>query len=279
MSTFNRDASQADLVEAFERDGYLVIEGALDRAEAERYRRRILSLLPEDLTLPSWWESRFGRIKPLHEDGGQTYDQPELLPIFQNEAMYDVVRRILRSDELRVFDGSIGITLRHDRGESPLSQRIHTDHSIPTDVDRFRDDLSELELGGCFYLTDVEPQGGGISLLPGGHRVVMEQGGAPGGRQLHSNWTDIKGLPDLVEITGRAGDFVLLHPLMPHAASHNRRETTRVVQFLRWVRMDYPHGRAERPRSGKYSDEQLAVLTPLGRRLLGVDPWHTAVGA
>ena len=90
----------------------------------------------------------------------------------------------------------------------------------------------------------MESGGGGISLLSGGHHVVMEQGGAPGGRKLHANWSDIKGLPDLVEITGRAGDFVLLHPLMPHAASHNRRETTQVVQFLQWVRMDHPYGRA-----------------------------------
>lgn len=272
-------ASETDLAAAFERDGYVVVPGALSRDDAEIYRRRILRLLPDDLTLPPAWESRYGRIKPLHPDGNQTYDGPEFLPLFQNPILYRLATRILRTHRLRVFDGSVGITLRHDRGESPLSQRIHTDNSVPKDADQFRFDLPELEIGGCYYLTDVEPQGGGIALLPGGHRRVEADARASAqGRQLHAGWSDIKGYPDLTEVTGKAGDFVLLHPLMPHAATHNRRSTTRVVQFLRWVRYDHPYGRAAAVPPDTYDQRQLAVLDPLGRKLLGIDPWEQDEG-
>ena len=70
----------------------------------------------------------------------------------------------------------------------------------------------------------------------------------------------------------RAGDFALLHHLMPHGASHNRRPTTRVAQFLRFVRDDQPHGYGSQP-PRPYNAAQLGAITPLGRRLLGLDSW------
>jgi ectoine hydroxylase-related dioxygenase (phytanoyl-CoA dioxygenase family) len=76
-----------------------------------------------------------------------------------------------------------------------------------------------------------------------------------------------------VEVTGEAGDFALLHHLMPHGASHNRRSTPRVAQFLRWVRDDHPHDRGEVPRADRYNSRQLEAVGPLGRKLLGVDSW------
>ncbi|MFE7676268.1 phytanoyl-CoA dioxygenase family protein [Streptomyces albidoflavus] len=265
-------------VDSFHRDGYLVLKGVIDKDQAETYRRHILKKVPADLTLPAAWQSRFGRIKPLQPNGEETFADPELLPLFQNERLYRAARRLLRTDRLRVFDGSLSITLRHDRGETPYSQRIHLDVRVPVEAAQFRLDLPETELAGCFYLTDVERNGGGIRLVPGGHRMVMEEAAAhPSGRQLHSKWTDIKGYPDPVEIVGEAGDFVLTHFLMPHTASHNRLTTTRVAQFLRWARHDHPYGLADPPEPDAYHAAQRSVLTPLGERLLGLAPWDADV--
>ncbi len=79
--------------------------------------------------------------------------------------------------------------------------------------------------------------------------------------------------PPTIEITGEAGDFIMLHYLMPHAASNNRNPQPHVAQFTRFNREDhrhYPLGLAE---PSRYNDLQLQVMTSLGRRLLGVDPW------
>ncbi|MGP3970069.1 hypothetical protein [Streptomyces sp. 6N223] len=73
-------------------------------------------------------------------------------------------------------------------------------------------------------------------------------------------------------MTGPAGSFALLHHLMPHGASHHRRPATRIAQFMRHVRVPHPHG-ADRPQPPeRYDAAQLAAMTPLTRRLLGVDP-------
>lgn len=129
------------------------------------------------------------------------------------------------------------------------------------------------QVGGCYYFTDVEPEGGGIHVVPGGHRVVEEEARAdPRGRHLHEGWRQLDHL-DSVEVTGQAGDFALLHHLMPHGASHNHRPTPRVAQFLRYVREDHRHGSGGRPGADRYSARQIGAMDGLTRRLLGVDPW------
>jgi hypothetical protein len=280
------DVELDELAERFQRDGYVVVPGAVSTEDARHFRDAILGLIPSDLSLPARWLSSYGRIKPLHSDGDQTYDIPQLLPSWQNEPLYRLVRRLLGSGRLRVFDGSLAITLRHDPGRRPLWQeddagtgRVHIDTGVPRDRDDFRLDERELEVGGCYYFTDVAPGGGGICVIPGGHRWVAERASAaPGGRHLYRDWTEITDTPPLVEVVGKAGDFVLLHHLMPHTISHNRSATTRVAQFLRWVREDNPYGIAGPVDPGQYAAPQRAVLTELGRRLLGIDPWPAGDG-
>ena len=261
-------------VEQFWEQGYFLVKGVLSRAEAEYYRNLILGLVPPNLDIPEHWHAADGRIKPIYTPGNHTFDAPDFLPLFQNEKLYAVVAQLLQSYKLRTFDGSVGITVRNDlHRDTPLSQTLHVDASVPTDIDNFLFTLNEVQLGGCYYLTDVFPDGGGIHVVPGGHRIVESEARAdPRGRHLHEDWKQIHHLRS-IEVTGQAGDFALLHHLMPHGASHNRRPTARVAQFLRYVREDHPHGEGTRPVDGRYNHLQLAAMSELGRKLLGVDPW------
>ncbi len=259
--------------------GYVVVRGILSVEEAGRARRAILALLPEDLSLPPQWRSWMGRIKPYDASGSDTVDTPELLPLFANERLYIAAAQLLGSPRLRVFDGSVGITLRNEApSDTPRSQTLHIDASVPDDVDDFLGTLEEVQVGGCYYLTDVEPGGGGLHVVPGGHRIVAEEAAkVSGGRHLFANWKRIPPMRS-IEVVGRAGDFALVHHLMPHAASHNRQSTTRVAQFLRFVRTDHPHGAGALPPRA-YDAAQRAAISPLGRRLLGLDPWPNDMGS
>lgn len=261
-------------VEQFFDQGYVVVKGALGRAEAEHFRQLILGLVPPNLEIPAHWAAHEGRIKPMMTPGDHTFATVDLIPLFTNPTLYRAASQLLESYRLRVLDGSIGITLRNDaHPDTPLSQTLHIDASVPTDVDQFDFTVQELQVGGCYYLTDVAPGGGGIHVVPGGHRTVEREARAdPQGRHLHENWKRIEHLRS-VEVTGEAGDFALLHHLMPHGASHNRLPTTRVAQFLRWVREDQTHGAGRRPEPGRYNDQQVAAMGELGRQLFGVDPW------
>ncbi|MGH2354333.1 MAG: phytanoyl-CoA dioxygenase family protein [Chloroflexota bacterium] len=260
----------------YHEQGYVLVKGVLSREEAEHYRRLILEMVPRDLTIPAHWHANAGRIKPMREDGKQSFETPELLPLLCNERLYAAAVQLLGDHRLRAFDASLGITIRNDSGrDNILSQTPHLDCSVPADAP-FRFTLEEVQVGGCYYFTDVEPTGGGIHVMPGGHRWVEEtvraQGGGLSGRQLYNSWKKLEGVKT-VEVTGEAGDFALLHHLMPHAASHNRTPTARVAQFTRFTRADHPHYPQKPAEPGRCSPEQLAVMTPLGRKLLGVEPW------
>ena len=233
-------------------------------------------MVPRDLTIPTHWHANAGRIKPMKADGKQSFLEPELLPLLFNERLYGTAVQLLGDHRLRSFDASLGITIRNDSGrDTILSQTPHLDCSVPGDQP-FQLTLQEVQVGGCYYFTDVLPIGGGIHVMPGGHQWVEEQvrahGGGLTGRQLFNSWkrlTEVR----TVEVTGEAGDFALLHHLMPHAASHNRLPAARVAQFTRFTRADHPHYPQQPAEPGRWSAEQLAVMTPLGRQLLGVDPW------
>jgi ectoine hydroxylase-related dioxygenase (phytanoyl-CoA dioxygenase family) len=268
--------SEAEVTHFFDQ-GYVNIKGAVGAQEVTAYARAVLDLLPRDLTIPEDWRANAARFKPYRRrpDGSSDdcVDIPELLPLFCNRRLYEVASQLLGSPRVRIYDGSVGITMRNLSGGSPRSQDLHVDASVPTEVDDFSGAAEELQVGGCLYLTDVRPDGGGIHIVPGGHRWVLETAAAngPGGRHLYQDW---KRLPERksVEVIGQAGDFAMLHHLMPHAASHNRRPEARLAVFLGYIREDHPY--AEHylvPRN--YSDAQLSALDDLGRRLLGLDPW------
>lgn len=266
-----------DEEEAFFWDqGYVLVKGALDPGDCERAGRYILDMVPRDLTIPAHWHANAGRIKPMREDGSQSFEDPALLPLLFNERLYAAAAQLLGDHRLRAFDASLGITIRNDSArDNILSQTPHLDCSVPADVP-FQLTLAEVQVGGCYYFTDVLPTGGGIHVVPGGHRWVEQtvrgHGGGLAGRQLMNSWkrvTDVQ----TVEVTGAAGDFALLHHLMPHAASHNRLPAARVAQFTRFTRADHPHYPQQPAPPGRWNADQVAVMTPLGRKLLGVDPW------
>ncbi|MBO0811488.1 MAG: phytanoyl-CoA dioxygenase family protein [Microlunatus sp.] len=264
-----------DQLAEFDEQGFVIIKNALSAEDAEAYRQSILSMMPSTLEIPPVWSAWDGRIKPMAGPEVQTFDTPELLPLMTNEKLYAAACQLLGSTALRVMDGSIGITLRNDaHSDQPLSQTLHLDASVPRSADDFTFEQQELQVGGCYYLTDVEPNGGGIHVVPGGHKIVEAEARAAGGggRHLHQDWKQIKHL-DSVEVTGQAGDFAMLHHLMPHGASHNRNPTARVAYFVRWVREDQTWGAGAKPAPHSYDDDQLAAMGDLGRKLFGVQSW------
>lgn len=251
--------------------GYVVVKGALTTEETETARRAIIDMIPRDLNIPDHYASHGGRIKPYHPDKNQSYFTPELLPLLMSENLYKAAADLFDNDFLRVGDGSVGVTLKDTAGPT-LSQGLHLDMHKPAEVSdyilRYR-----VGIGGCYYLTKVEENGAGIHIIPGAPQRIMEQvlnrpEGAP--VEFPKNFDDF---PPTMEVLGDAGDFVMMHHLMPHAASRNRRSTTRVAQFTRYRYLEREEAATPNRSEADFSPEQLAVMTPLGRKLFGLDPW------
>ncbi len=273
MPAHPRYLTEAQL-EQFWSEGYIVLKGTLDDDVVKTAREFLLDLIPRDLVIPDHYHANHGRFKPHHSDGNGSFFTPELLPLMQNEGLYGAAEDILETEHIGVWDGSAGITLRNRAMEGRL-QNLHLD-AVP----KGPEDLNEsflrtgIGIGGCYYLNKVDSEGGGIHVVPGGPNRVREiMLNEPDGLSRNNGWGHIVDFQSSMEVTGDAGDYVLMHHLMPHSASANHNAVPRIAQFTRLQPLSEEEARLAPGPARPMESEALAALTPLGRKLFRLDPW------
>eukprot|EP01050_Picozoa_sp_SAG11_P019598 SAG11_NODE_3151_length_2646_cov_4.100903_2_plen_398_part_00 len=165
------------------------------------------------------------------------------------------------------------------------------------------------KLQGVLYLSEVGADGGGFRCIPGFHRRLEEPAfraavlarraaaadNAAGGAKDLGGWLGGvgggSGSMPVVTVAGGPGDLVIWSSLLPHGNAQNTSDQPRLAQYItmrpvpptvdeaeRQTRVANWEGRISGGRGGgreKAHPEatQPAKLTPLGRRLLGADPW------
>jgi hypothetical protein len=263
-----------DQVSRFWEDGFLILEGLLDEITIAAAKQAILDLVPRDLVFDDNFASHSGRLKPHPASGGQSYYIPPLLPLMMNGALYEAMTDLFGTEYLQVRDGSVGITIK-DAGAPGLTQTLHLDMKRPEpdqlSVEHLRYDVG---MGGCYYLSDVDENGAGIHVIPGGHRMAEEiMLHEPDGLARFENWRNINDLAQSTEVTAPAGSFVLMHHMMPHGASRNKNSIPRVAQFTRFYRLTDDEARQAPGPDRALTPEAEAALTPLGRKLFRFTPW------
>ncbi|HEY0072662.1 MAG TPA: hypothetical protein VGB77_01080 [Abditibacteriaceae bacterium] len=148
------------------------------------------------------------------------------------EAICQLVGGIERIEEPRWSDGFIcNFGIGADRPWEAPSANIKGWHK---DGDFFRHflDSPEQALLVIVVWTDIEPKGGGTFIacdsVPVLARFLAErpEGVLPGGYGFQELIQECR---DFEEITGRAGDVVLLHPFVLHTVSQNHNGTARMI--------------------------------------------------
>ena len=163
---------------------------------------------------------------------------------------------------------------------------IHWD----TDIARYPD--IRFGVQGVVALADTSEEMGGFQCVPGLYRDLgpylerRRAAGADLGRVEPTGY-------DIVRVPLRAGDLVIWSTLLPHGNGENVSDRPRLAQYISmhrarpedetsrqariacWRENTHPAGRAFPGDPRRIEEQRLepAVLTPLGRRLLGLDPW------
>jgi ectoine hydroxylase-related dioxygenase (phytanoyl-CoA dioxygenase family) len=156
-------------------------------------------------------------------------------------------------------------------------------------------------LQGVLCLSDSTADHGGFHCIPGMHRDTIEWSRAPPGDRDVNTPPHLDG-QKVRAIEAKAGDLIIWHSALPHGSGVNRTDRPRLAQFIlcapagfavsgphaiddsgsalyerlrrqriaQWERRVGPLGRDLDPRELGPP----AHLTPLGRRLLGLDMWE-----
>jgi Phytanoyl-CoA dioxygenase (PhyH) len=144
-----------------------------------------------------------------------------------------------------------------------------------------------LKVQGVLYLTDTPAEQGAFTCIPGFQRKLEGWlASLPPGAEARKV---IRESSDAQPIGGKAGDLVIWHSALPHGSRPNTAQRPRLAQYITMfpARAENEEGRQRRITGwkerltglGKEQQEKehfhgrTAELTPLGRKLLGLDRW------
>jgi len=237
--------------ERFDRDGFLVIRGALTPDEAGFYRDALDRVYAA--------AGAAGRIPPggaLHQLSAVA-SCPQAAGLLDHPATFGYVWSVLGWN-IHAYHSHLDV-------HPPLTVRRRLRFEWHQDGGRQNREIEtdprpRLSVKLAYWLSDLSERGrGNLKLVPGSHRANW----IPGPPRRDVPWPDPDGA---IEVTADAGDAVLLDRRLWHARSDNYSPYTRKAMFFgytfRWIAIR-DHNEAI------WSGELAGRLSPIRRQLLG----------
>jgi hypothetical protein len=276
--------SKQDL-DFFHDDGYVVLHDAVPPENLRAVVDAVFDFLGMNPNDPDDW------YRQPHRTNG-------MVEIYQHQALWDN-RQYPRLHQAfsEIYD-TPALWVSEDR--ACMKPPMHPDHPeydhkgfTHWDVDTSKLPLP-FRVQGVLALTDTSENMGGFQCVPGFHRDldkwIAEQ---PADR--NPSVPDLDALPAGMKVTPipmKAGDLLIWDTLLAHGNGHNVSDKPRLAQYItmypvgdevqakdridRWQNREKPsYSRAfpGDPRRVEELQGETAELTPLGRKLLGLDVW------
>lgn len=268
---------------AFFRDnGYVHLRGLIPREYTDAVIEAVWEFLGMDPDDPEDW------YREPHRHGGmvELYQHPALWNNRQHPAIHQAFTEIRGTERLWVsLDRACFKAPRHPKHpEYDHKGFIHWDTDTSKPV--------TFGVQGVLYLSDTSADQGGFQCVPELFRDFDEWVKTqPVDR--HPRVPDLTGYTAR-PIPGKAGDLVIWNRMLPHGNGHNVSTRPRFAQFITMSpeRFDDEEARQHRiqcwkerlgpggdafpgdARGWEQKHGQTAELTPLGRKLLGLDRWE-----
>ncbi|MEV0645689.1 phytanoyl-CoA dioxygenase family protein [Phytomonospora sp. NPDC050363] len=210
--------------EDFERDGFIMLKGALNAEEVATYAAGIDRVYEE--------EKAAGQLSPqgsMHKLSAVT-SCPELAPLLNHPKTFPMVWSMIGWN-VHVYHSHLD---KHPPipGRRPPRFEWHQDGGRQN-RELETDPRPRLSVKLAYWLSDVsEPGRGNLKVIPGSHKANWIDG--PPKRDME--WPDP---PGAIEVTADAGDVIFFDRRIWHARSDNYSDVTRKVVFFgytpRWI--------------------------------------------
>ena len=214
--------SAADL-RHFEEHGYLVLRGAVPRAQCAAARAAIWDYLGASPDDPASW------YRPHPGKRGLMLQFSDHRALEENRHSAHI-----RHACQQLYGTSTGIYASIDKVS--FNPPETPQHSFPGSALHWDVSLQQpvpFKLQGMLYLSDCPAQHGAFHCVPGfQHRMADWLRQVPPGRQPRE-WAVDNLRP--VPVDGMAGDFIIWHQALPHCATPNRGPAPRMVQYLTYL--------------------------------------------
>ena len=264
------ESTKAELAE----NGYAVVDGVVPKPLCDAVIAAVASFLDVDPGAPATWRVAHGHgIVPLHH-------HPALWEVRQHPAVHAVFAELYGSRAL--WSSVDRASFKPPAGDEAVRvSRLHWDADP-------RQPKETAGYQGLVYLTDTDADQGAFCCAPEIYRDL------PGWLEAHrASVSDAlaEATPNATCVGGKAGSLLVWSRLMPHSSARNESTRPRWVQYVTMSPVADEAGRLELAAAfrdkrapawalrqkvpGQCNPEPgpVAELTPLGRRLAGVDQW------
>jgi hypothetical protein len=281
--------------ECFRENGYLKLENAVPVERCEAVIDDIYSFTgrtPEDPD--SWYRPPKGLDEQFSAAGAiEMYHRQSMWDVRQHPRVYQAFAELLGTERLWTSIDRVNMTppARDDHPELDAGF-VHWDvdlGEVPRPIP------SPYGVQGVVYLDDTGPEQGGFRCVPDLYGELdgewLTERRADREEPSVLTESDLEGY-EVESIPGEQGDLVIWDRMTPHGNGRNDADAPRFAQYV----LMYPEAfadvdRRERrvaawregtaPAGGAFpgdpreleAETAPADLTPLGRRLLGLDPW------
>jgi hypothetical protein len=280
MSAF----SDTDL-DFFRTNGYVIQSDAVPPENLRSVVDAIFAFLGMDPDNPEDW------YRPPHRTNG-------MVEIYQHQALWNNRQHPRVHQAFAAIYGTEKLWVSEDRAcMKPPMHPAHPDYDhkgfTHWDVDTSKLPLP-FRVQGVLALTDTAVDMGGFQCVPGFHRDLSAWiARQPAGRDPFK--PDLAALPHGMRVTPipmDAGDLLIWDTLLAHGNGHNVSAKPRLAQYItmfpvgdadqararidRWRERKKPTNERAFPGDPRLIEEvhgTTAELTPLGRKLLGLDAW------
>ncbi len=262
-------------IEFYDRNGYVVVRNAVPKENIDAVVDAIWEFLEMDPDLPDTWYPEPPRATSMTE----MYHRQAMWDNRQAPRVHEAFADVIGSDRLWVSIDRVSMNPPVRAGEWERELGLHWDMSLDRPL--------RAGVQGVLYLSDAEAGCGGFECVPGFHRRVDEWLNAlPDGVDPTD---EIRRTQEGEAVPGRVGDLVVWTTLLPHGHGMNTGTTPRLAQYIAMSPANDANeaARSHRVRGWRerltglpqqefgreHREGATAELTPLGRKLLGLDDW------
>lgn len=272
--------------------GYVVVRGAVPQGKLDPVIEMLWQFQEMDPADPSTWyrpQLREYKMKELNNTGMvEVYNHQSLWETRQHPRVYDAFVDIWDREDLWVAidRGNLNPPNKAARAEGKVNGFIHFD------VDVSQRPLP-ISVQGILSLKKQGGEIGGFQCVPSVFKEIDTWSDKqPEGANPFK--PDVSG-HEVVNIELDAGDLLIFNSLLAHGVRPNRSEDqVRMAQYISMFPADFGNERLRKarirtweqqthpigdpfpgdPRAFESNTYPIATLDPLGRKLLGLDPWN-----
>jgi hypothetical protein len=218
----NEDVLSEEELDFWDENGYLVLRGAVSKADCKQASDAIWDFLGASLDdQESWYKPH-----PAKKGMMVVFTQHEALQKIRNSAkIRKAYEQLYGTKEIYKTIDKVSFNAPDNHVTQFKGSPLHWDVSLSLPI--------AYKLQGLLYLNDVTSESGAFQCVPGFHlEIDCWLNNLPAGTDPHDY---ARNTLHPISVPGNTGDFIIWNQALPHSATPNKGKYPRLVQYLTYL--------------------------------------------